>query len=288
MLPQRRKPRKTGSQKKKGGDQNPHSRLTRSRGKEKPRRYTTAVRTLEDEMRLNKFISEAGVASRRKADELISSGVVRVNGKLVTELGTKVNPHRDEVSVRGTPVYIQAQLFYVLLNKPKDCITTTSDDKGRRTVMDLIPQEHHVYPVGRLDRNTTGALLLTNDGDLANVLMHPRFHVSKTYVIDLGEKISSQDIEKLRKGVKLEDGVTAPASADVLDPPVGMVVGMVLREGRNRQVRRMFEALDYTVRRLDRVDYCGLSLKGLKRGAWRYLDESEVGYLKNLAAKHKL
>ncbi|PLX33577.1 MAG: rRNA pseudouridine synthase [Ignavibacteria bacterium] len=256
-------------------------------GKDKPRRHTSAVRTLQEEMRLNKFLSESGVASRRKADELIASGVVRVNGKVVTELGTKVHPQRDEISVRGTPVYVQAQLYYILLNKPKDCITTTSDEKGRRTVMDLIPAEHNVYPVGRLDRNTTGALLLTNDGDLANVLMHPRFHVEKSYVVELGEKIKPQDIEKLRHGMKLEDGKTAPADAEVLDPPVGHVVGIVLHEGRNRQVRRMFETLGYTVRKLERVNYAGFTLKGLRRGAWRYLEDSEVGFLRNLTAKHK-
>lgn len=256
-------------------------------GKDKPRRHTTAVRKLDEEMRLNKFLSEAGVASRRKADELITSGVVRVNGNVVTELGMKVHPQKDDVSVRGTPVYVQAQLYYILLNKPKDCITTTSDEKGRRTVMDLVPTEHNIYPVGRLDRNTTGALLLTNDGDVANVLMHPRFHIEKSYVAELGEKIKTQDIERLRNGVKLEDGKSAPADAEVLDGPTGMVVGLVIHEGRNRQVRRMFETLGYTVRKLDRVNYAGFSLKGLKRGAWRYLEESEVGYLRKLTAKHK-
>ena len=289
-MAEQKKPRKGGGgiPRKKtaaGGKKRPHARLDRGKGKAKPRKRTVAVRKQEDEMRLNKYLAEAGVASRRKADELIAEGVVRVNGKIVTELGSKVNPQRDEVSVRGTPVYIEAQLFYILLNKPKDCITTTSDEKGRRTVMDLIPAEMHVYPVGRLDRNTTGALLLTNDGDLANRLMHPRFHAPKTYVIELASNIKPQHIERLRTGVKLDDGKTAPCEAEVLNPPHATVVGLVLHEGRNRQVRRMFETLGYDVRKLDRVAYAGLTLSGLKRGDWRYLEENEVGYLKNLAAR---
>ncbi|MBN1449173.1 MAG: rRNA pseudouridine synthase [Bacteroidetes bacterium] len=276
----------TGARPKAG--QQAHARLERRKGKSKPRRHTSAVRELGAEIRLNKFLAEAGVAARRKADELIASGVVRVNGKVVTELGSKVNPHRDEVSVRGTPVYIEGQLLYILMNKPKDCITTTSDEKGRRTVMDLIPAEHHVYPVGRLDRNTTGALLLTNDGDLANQLMHPRFHVQKTYVIELTRKIKPQDIQKLRTGIRLEDGLTAPCEAEVLDTGgQGLVVGIVLHEGRNRQVRRMFESLGYEIRKLDRVAYAGLTLSGLRRGSWRYLEDNEVGYLRNLAARQR-
>ncbi|MBE0645760.1 MAG: rRNA pseudouridine synthase [Bacteroidetes bacterium] len=234
-------------------------------------------------MRLNKFLAEAGVAARRKADGLIESGVVRVNGKIVTELGMKVHPDRDEISVRGTPVYIQSQLYYILLNKPKDCITTTDDDMGRRTVMDLIPAEHHVYPVGRLDRNTTGALLLTNDGDLANKLMHPRFNAPKNYIIEVATKVKPQDLQALRRGIKLEDGMTAPCDAEILNSPQNTIVGLTIHEGRNRQVRRMFETLGYDVRKLDRISYAGLSLTRLKRGAWRYLEESEVRALKNLS-----
>lgn len=289
-MAEKNKPRKGGggiSRKKTaaGGGKRPHARLDRGKGKAKPRRRTVAVRRPEEEMRLNKYLAEAGVASRRKADELISEGVVRVNRKVVTKLGSKVNPQRDEVSVRGTPVYIEAQLFYILLNKPKDCITTTSDEKNRRTVMDLLPAEMHVYPVGRLDRNTTGALLLTNDGDLTNKLMHPRFKAPKSYVAELDGRIKPQHVERLRAGVQLDDGKTAPCEAEVLDPPNATVVGLVLHEGRNRQVRRMFETLGYDVRKLDRVAYAGLTLRGLKRGSWRYLEESEVGYLKNLAAR---
>jgi 23S rRNA pseudouridine2605 synthase len=263
----------------------PHTRLQKNTGKRHARTGTVAVRPIEEELRLNKFLAEAGVASRRKADELIRDGLVRVNGKIVTELGSRVHPARDEVSVRGTPVYIHAQLYYILLNKPKDCITTTSDERGRRTVMDLVPAEHHVYPVGRLDRNTTGALLLTNDGDLANKLMHPRFNAAKHYIVEVDKKVKSQDITQLRKGVSLEDGMTAPCEAEILDRTQGTVVGLTINEGRNRQVRRMFEALGYDVRKLDRIGYAGLGITGLRRGAWRYLDENEVRALKNLVRK---
>ncbi|MFZ1730203.1 MAG: pseudouridine synthase [Bacteroidota bacterium] len=234
-------------------------------------------------MRLNKFLAEAGVASRRKSDELIYSGVVRVNGQVVTQLGAKVRPAYDEVSVHGSPVYIQSQLIYILLNKPKDCITTTSDEKGRHTVMELIPTEYNLYPVGRLDRNTTGALLLTNDGDLANKLMHPKFNAPKNYIVEVTEKVKPQHIRDLRKGMRLEDGMTAPCDAEILNSPTNTVVGITLHEGRNRQIRRMFETLGYEIRKLDRISYGGLSLARLKRGAWRYLDENEVRALKNLA-----
>jgi 23S rRNA pseudouridine2605 synthase len=236
-------------------------------------------------MRLNKFLAEAGVASRRKSDELIYSGVVRVNGQVVTQLGAKVRPAHDEISVHGSPVYIQSQLIYILLNKPKDCITTTSDEKGRHTVMELIPTEYHLYPVGRLDRNTTGALLLTNDGDLANQLMHPKFNAPKNYIVEVTEKVKPQHIRDLRKGMRLEDGMTSPCDAEILNSPSNTVIGITLHEGRNRQVRRMFETLGYEVRKLDRISYAGLSLTRLKRGAWRYLDENEVRALKNLARK---
>ncbi|MDX9760058.1 MAG: pseudouridine synthase [Bacteroidota bacterium] len=271
--------------KRKSADTQRHARLERAVGKQKPRRHTVAIRETEKELRLNKFLSEAGVASRRKADEMIAQGLVRVNGRVVTELGAKVHPARDEVSVKGTPVYIQSQLYYLLLNKPKDCITTTDDELGRRTVMDLIPTEHHVYPVGRLDRNTTGALLLTNDGDLANKLMHPGFAAPKNYIAELTTKVKPQDLQALRRGIKLEDGMTAPCDAEILNSPAGTIVGLTIHEGRNRQVRRMFETLGYAIRKLDRISFAGLGLGGLRRGAWRYLEEEEVRALRNLAKK---
>ena len=221
--------------------------------------------------------------SRRKADDLIRSGVVRVNGTVITELGVKVDSSRDSVSVNGTPVYIENQLVYILFNKPKDCITTTDDEKGRRTVMEFIPSTPRVFPVGRLDRNTTGSILLTNDGDLANKLTHPSFHAPKTYMVEVTHKLEPDDVQALRRGVRLDDGMTAPCEVEILDAPDSRTIGIILREGRNRQVRRMLEALGYSVRKLDRIAFADLTLEGLKRGAWRYLEEDEVRRLKNLA-----
>ena len=236
-------------------------------------------------MRLNKFLAEAGVASRRGSDAIIVEGVVMVNGKVVTDLGSKVDPTRDVVTVRGRQVHVEAQLVYVLLNKPKDCITTSSDESGRTTVMDLVPMHNRIYPVGRLDRNTTGVILLTNDGDLAYRLTHPKFQVPKIYVATIDKQMHREHLQVLRGGVRLDDGTTAPCEAEILDPPRNTVIALRLREGRNRQVRRMFEALEYDIRKLERVDYAGLTAEGLKRGAWRPLEEHEVKYLKKLTAK---
>ena len=246
-------------------------------------RGRSELRDVADVVRLNKYLADAGLMSRRKADDLIASGVVRVNGKVIQELGVKIRPAVDEVSVRGTPIRMQMRLLYILLNKPKDCITTTSDERGRRTVMQLLPDEIRLFPVGRLDRNTTGALLLTNDGDLANALTHPSFHAPKSYIVELGSSVTKHDIDALRRGIKLHDGLTAPCEAEVLNPPVNNSVGIVLYEGRNRQVRRMFEALGYSVRKLDRIAFANLTLDGLRRGAWRVLEEDEIRHLKKLA-----
>ncbi len=244
--------------------------------------HTVAIRPDAGELRLNRFLAEAGVASRRKADELITSGVVAVNGNTVRVLGTRVNPQTDVVTVKGRAVTIDSQLVYILLNKPKDYITTNSDERGRHTVMELVPSQHRLYPVGRLDRNTTGALLLTNDGDLTHKLMHPRFHVRKSYLVRLGKKLMSKDLLALKKGVRLEDGVATPEDVTVFDPPTNLNIGIILTEGRNRQVRRMFEALGYDVKKLDRVEYAGLTTDNLRRGQWRYLDEGEVKRLRKL------
>lgn len=241
---------------------------------------TVAVRETRAGMRLNKFLAEAEVTSRRKADELISNGAVKVNGRVVTELGARIDPASDRVLVHGAEVHLTPQLVYILLNKPKDCITTTSDERARNTVMDIVPERPRVYPVGRLDRNTTGALLLTNDGDLAFGLTHPKFHVPKAYRVELDRKVSPRDIERLRRGIRLADGMTAPCDAEVLNPPQSNLVGLVLYEGRNRQVRRMFEALGCGVKKLERTVYGGLSTEGMKRGEWRYLSAREVTRLR--------
>jgi 23S rRNA pseudouridine2605 synthase len=242
------------------------------------------VRETQDTVRLNKFLADGGAASRRAADEMITAGRVRVNGKVVTEMGVKVRPSEDRVEVDGSPVTQDPRLVYIVLNKPKDTITTTSDERGRNTVLDLVPGRHRLYPVGRLDRNTTGVLLLTNDGDLAWRLMHPSFHAPKVYRVTLGSAIRSADVEKLRRGVQLEDGITAPCEAEIIDPPASHMVGIILHEGRNRQVRRMFEALGHDVRKLERTGYAGLTCAGLRRGGWRFLEDHEVRALRALVS----
>ncbi len=259
-------------------------RYFKAEGKEKPRSMTTAIREMPEEIRLNRFLAQAGIAARRKADELIAAGEIRINGVVVTELGTKIHPKTDVVTYRGNEVTVDARLVYIILNKPKDCITTVDDEKGRNTVLDLIPNHQRVFPVGRLDRNTTGVILLTNDGDLAYSMMHPKFEVEKAYIAEIDRKLSSPDLNRLRNGIRLEDGLTAPCEVEIIDPPHGVTIGLVIHEGRNRQVRRMFEAMHYNVVKLERIQYAGMTAAGLKRGGWRYLEDHEVRSLKALAA----
>ncbi len=231
-------------------------------------------------VRLNKYIARAGIASRREADAVIADGRVTVNGEVVTEMGVKVAPS-DRVEVDGQPV-APSDLVYVLLNKPTDAITTVTDDRGRRTVMDLLslpPDEQAaLFPVGRLDRETTGALLLTTDGELAHRLMHPRYGAVKLYQVRLDAPISQADLDRLRIGVDLEDGPAAADHAVFLGDR--QTIGLQLHEGRNRQVRRMVEALGRRVEALDRVGYAGLDLKDLRRGRWRKLEPHEVNALR--------
>ena len=226
-------------------------------------------------MRLNAYLARAGVASRRKADELIKDGRVTVNGE-PGQLNTQVQS-RDVVRVDGERVEKQ-QLAYLLLHKPAATVTTASDPQGRRTVVDLVPREPRVVPVGRLDADTTGALLLTNDGDLAHTLAHPRYGVEKTYVVELSRAPSDAQIELLAQGVELEDGPTAPARARRV---AKLVIELTIHEGRNRQVKRMVEAIGHRVTRLHRSHYAGLSADDLEPGAWRALDTSEVQRLRN-------
>ena len=225
-------------------------------------------------MRLNAYLARAGVASRRKADDLIKAGRVTVNGE-PGQLNTFVES-RDRVEVDGKPVAKQ-QLTYLLLNKPAETVTTASDPQGRRTVVDLVPKEPRVVPVGRLDADTTGALLLTNDGDLAHRLAHPRYGVDKTYVVELSRAPSDEQIEQLAHGIELEDGPTAPARARRLTKNT---LELTIHEGRNRQVKRMFEALGHRVTRLHRSEYAGLTVEGLEPGTWRELEPSEVDRLR--------
>jgi 23S rRNA pseudouridine2605 synthase len=226
-------------------------------------------------VRLNAYLARAGVASRRKADELIKAGRVTVNGEL-GQLNTFVES-RDRVEVDGKPVAKQ-RLAYLLLNKPAATVTTASDPQGRPTVVQLVPSEPRVVPVGRLDADTTGALLLTNDGDLAHRLAHPRYGVEKTYVVELSRAPSDEQIEQLARGIELDDGPTAPAK---LRRVTKNVVELTIHEGRNRQVKRMFEAIGHRVTRLHRSGYAGLDVEGLEPGRWRELTSGEVERLRH-------
>ncbi len=236
-----------------------------------------------DDIRLNKYLSMAGVCSRREADTYIEQGLVTVNGVTVTELGTKVKS-ADDVRYAGERVKAE-QLRYVLLNKPKDCITTLSDERGRSTVMGLVKNacRERIFPVGRLDRNTTGLLLLTNDGDMAKKLTHPSHEVRKVYHVITDKNITIGDLKRLESGIELEDGIAkADAALFAGDGSVRNEVGMEIHSGKNHIVRRMFAAMGYEVTKLDRAAFAGLSKKGLPRGRWRMLTEKEVGYLKML------
>jgi 23S rRNA pseudouridine2605 synthase len=225
-------------------------------------------------MRLNAFLARAGVASRRKADELIKAGRVLVNGE-PGQLNTIVQS-KDKVEVDGQAV-ARERLAHLLLHKPADVVSTVSDPEGRTTVVELVPKEPHVVPVGRLDADTTGALLLTNDGELANRLAHPRYGVEKTYVAEVRGTPSVEDVAALEQGVELDDGLTAPARVRLLTPGI---VELTIHEGKNRQVKRMLEAVGHRVIRLHRSAYAGLTLEGLEPGQWRELEPSEVERLR--------
>jgi pseudouridine synthase len=224
-----------------------------------------------------------GVAARRKAEELVVAGKVAVNGRRITDLATRVMPGSDRVTVQGRPVSPRERRVYIALNKPKDTITTLHDEKGRGTVMDLIATRERIFPVGRLDRNTTGILLLTNDGELANRLMHPRFGVRKAYRVACDAPVRPEHLRQLAGGVEIDGTMTLPAQVVVLPGTKGYEVGITIHEGKNRQVRRMFESLGYTVEKLDRVAYGPITREGLARGASRSLTKREVDELYRLA-----
>ena len=233
-----------------------------------------------EELRLNKYLANAGVCSRREADEFIAAGLVKVNGEVVKILGTKVK-RMDQVMFHDEPIKLEHKI-YVLLNKPKNCVTTADDPQERLTVMDLVKTacQERIFPVGRLDRNTTGVLLLTNDGDLASKLTHPKFLKKKIYHVWLDKDVEVSDMQKLAEGIELEDGeIHADAISYVMDDAKDQV-GIEIHSGRNRIVRRMFESLGYHVTKLDRVYFAGLTKKNLKRGQWRYLNEKEVSMLR--------
>ncbi len=234
----------------------------------------------EEKYRLNRYIANAGVCSRREADKLISSGRIKVNGKVVTELGTQVSIN-DEVVYGSQKLSIEKRV-YLVLNKPKDYITTMDDPHGRKNVMELIKGacDERVYPVGRLDRNTTGLLLFTNDGELAKKLTHPKHGVQKIYHVFLDRKLQKPDFEKLTEGIELDDGPVKVDSIAYVSDGKKNEVGVEIHSGRNRLVRRMFEALGYKVEKLDRVVFAGLTKKDLPRGKWRKLYQKEIGFLK--------
>ena len=231
-------------------------------------------------IRLNRFISNTGICSRREADELILSGSIKVNGKTIKELGTRVGPE-DVVTYRGKELQGEKKV-YILLNKPKDCVTTLKDTHGRKTVMDLVRGccPERIYPVGRLDRNTTGVLLLTNDGALADALTHPSHNRKKIYHVFLDRNLGSGDLLKISMGLELEDGFIRPDSIAYADPKDQKQVGIEIHSGRNRIVRRIFEHLGYRIEKLDRVYFAGLTKKGLQRGQWRHLSGKEVAILR--------
>ncbi len=260
---------------KKGGNNNRQFKnITR------PIEYRSIVEDPNEQIRLNKFLANAGICSRREADELIQAGVVTVNGVTVSELGTKI--------LRGDKVMIHDQLvspdkrIYLLLNKPKDCVTSNDDPYAKLTVLDIVKNACHerIYPVGRLDRNTTGVLLLTNDGDLAAKLTHPKYNKKKIYQVTLDKGLAQDDYDKIMSGIMLEDGEIKADEISFLDEDEHRKIGIEIHSGRNRIVRRIFEHLGYKVVRLDRVYFAGLTKKNLKRGQWRFLSEKEVNMLR--------
>ena len=238
-------------------------------------------------MPLNKFLAHAGIASRRDAAEIVRIGKVSVNGQVITEPGFKVS-EKDDVRAQGQKLSARKQLVYILLNKPKDHITTVEDPQGRRTVMDLVKKAtpERVYPVGRLDRNTTGVLLLTNDGDLAQKLSHPRYEIRKIYEVTLDKPMVKKDFEAMQNGITLEDGFIQPDALAFADAKDHSVIGIEIHSGKNRIVRRMFEKLGYDVRNLDRVMYANLTKKNVERGKWRFLVEKEIRLLKFMNASY--
>jgi 23S rRNA pseudouridine2605 synthase len=240
------------------------------------------------EMPLNKYLAHCGVSSRREAVELIKAGKVKVNGTVIIEPAFKIND-KDEVSYNGKKLFVNRNLVYILLNKPKDYITTTDDPQGRKTVLQLIKAAtaERVYPVGRLDRNTTGVLLLTNDGELTQKLSHPSYNITKVYEVKLDKVLLKADFDKILNGIKLEDGEIKADSLAYADAKDKSVIGIEIHSGRNRIVRRIFESMGYDVKGLDRVMYANLTKKNVDRGKWRFLSEKEIRLLKYLNASYR-
>ncbi|MBQ2698892.1 MAG: rRNA pseudouridine synthase [Firmicutes bacterium] len=239
----------------------------------------------DNKERLQKVLAARGVASRRACEELITAGRISVNGVIVTELGCKVDPAKDELALDGSPIAAPPRLRYILLNKPAGYITSANDERGRRTVLDLLKGvEERVYPVGRLDYDTCGLLILTNDGELTNALLHPSYQVDKTYQALAEGQITERELERLRRGVRLKDGMTAPAEVRLRRRDAkGSLVELTIHEGRNRQVRRMLEAVGHPVLHLKRISFAGLQAGNLPLGSFRDLTAAEVRALQKLA-----
>jgi 23S rRNA pseudouridine2605 synthase len=254
--------------------------MGRRQSKELPK-----TRHEDDLIRLNKYIASTGLCSRREADDYITAGLVSVNGKLVTELGSKVSPG-DVVKYNGETIREERKV-YILINKPKDYVTTVEDPHAKKTVLDLVKGacKERIYPVGRLDRNTTGVLLLTNDGELTKRLTHPKFEKLKIYHVHLNKNIKPGDMEKIATGVNLEDGFIKADNVSYADPADKTQIGIEIHSGRNHIVRRIFESLGYEIVKLDRVYFAGLTKKNLHRGEWRFLNEKEIAMLKMNAYK---
>lgn len=276
-----KKPYRSGESRQYGERGNSWRPQTNRQNTEKKQKYHKNSVDMSLPMRLNKFIANSNICSRREADEFIQAGVISVNGQVVTELGTKIVPATDKVHFHDQLVSMEKKI-YILMNKPKNIITTLDDPKERRTVLDLIKNacSERVYPVGRLDRNTTGVLLITNDGDLTSKLIHPKYEKKKIYHVRLDREFESQDMEAMRSGIVLEDGDIKADDISYVKEDNKKEVGIEIHSGKNRIVRRMFEHLGYKIVALDRVYFAGLTKKNLPRGKWRYLSESEVNFLK--------
>ncbi|WP_394800065.1 pseudouridine synthase [Bacteroides caecigallinarum] len=257
-------------------DYNPNAKYSMKKQIE----YKDILTDPNEPIRLNKYLANAGICSRREADEFITAGVVSVNGEIVTELGTKVH-RNDEVKFHDQPVNIERKV-YLLLNKPKDCVTTSDDPQERKTVMDYVKNacKERIYPVGRLDRNTTGVLLLTNDGEMASKLTHPKYLKKKIYHVYCDKNVTKADLDQIVQGITLEDGEIHADAVSYASDTDKSQVGIEIHSGKNRIVRRIFEHLGYKVIKLDRVYFAGLTKKGLRRGDWRFLTENEVNMLR--------
>ena len=234
------------------------------------------------EERLQKFIASCGVTSRRKAEEMILDGCVKVNERIVTTLGIKVDTENDVVTINDERIFKTENNIYIKLYKPEGYVTTVKDQFGRKCVIDLIDIKERIYPIGRLDYDTSGLLLLTNDGDLANKLMHPKYHIYKTYIADVEGNINQNSIDKLSSGVIIEDYKTAPCKVKIINnSKVSSIVQISIHEGKNRQVRKMFDVVGHTVLKLKRISFGQIELNSLKPGQWNYLNKEEINFLKN-------